>query len=59
MRFIIDTDGTVKQPRPAGADVADARVEACVVESFRGLQFPQPEGGTVTVVYPITFSPGG
>jgi hypothetical protein len=30
-----------------------------VVRSFYGLSFPQPEGGIVTVVYPIMFSPGG
>jgi hypothetical protein len=24
-----------------------------------GLSFPQPEGGIVTVVYPISFAPGG
>ena len=26
---------------------------------FYGLSFPQPEGGIVTVIYPIMFSPGG
>ena len=27
--------------------------------AFYGLSFPQPEGGIVTVTYPIMFSPGG
>ena len=31
---------------------------ACVVRGFGNLSFPQPEGGIVTVVYPIIFSPG-
>jgi hypothetical protein len=28
-----------------------------VTRAFYGLSFPQPEGGIVTVTYPITFSP--
>ena len=30
----------------------------CVVRGFGNLSFPQPEGGIVTVVYPIMFNPG-
>jgi hypothetical protein len=26
---------------------------------FRKLSFPPPEGGVVTVTYPIVFAPGG
>jgi hypothetical protein len=59
VRFIIDIDGSVKQPRDAGSDHADAGVTACVVEAFREVRFPPPEGGTVAVTYPILFSPGG
>ena len=33
-------------------------VVQCVVRGFGNLSFPQPEGGIVTVVYPIIFSPG-
>jgi hypothetical protein len=29
-----------------------------VVRGFGNLSFPQPEGGMVTVVYPIMFNPG-
>jgi hypothetical protein len=35
----------------------DAEVTACVMERFKALTFPQPEGGIVTVVYPIVFAP--
>jgi hypothetical protein len=59
VRFVIDIDGTVKQPRDAGSDHADYGVIACVADAFRELRFPPPEGGTVTVSYPILFSPGG
>jgi hypothetical protein len=31
---------------------------ACVIGEYRRLRFPAPEGGTITVIYPIMFSPG-
>lgn len=52
--------------RPSGAmfaletrtsDLPDGQVVRCVVRSFVGLRFPEPEGGvTVPVVLPIGFS---
>jgi len=39
-------------------DIPDGGVVSCVVRAFYGLNFPQPEGGIVTVVYPIMLSPG-
>jgi len=33
-------------------------VAVCVVTAFYGLEFPEPDGGIVTVVYPIMLSPG-
>ena len=58
VHFVIDVDGTVKKPRDGGSDTPDTALRACVVEAFRALQFPPPEGGTVTVTYPVLFSPG-
>jgi Ca-activated chloride channel family protein len=57
-RFIIGRDGEVAGVTNAGSDLPDANVVSCVLQSFRGLSFPQPESGLVTVVYPITFAPG-
>lgn len=34
----------------------DAKVTACVVDVLRQTVFPPPDGGTVSVVYPVTFS---
>jgi hypothetical protein len=46
-------------PEPPYEDrLDDATVRACVVGVFRTLRFPTPGNGTVTVVYPILFSPG-
>ena len=57
--FEIRKDGDVGSIRNGGSDMPDSSVVQCVARSFYGLSFPQPEGGIVTVVYPIMFSPGG
>ena len=59
VRFVIGRDGAVSNVGNGGSDMPDSGVVSCVVRSFYGLSFPQPEGGIVTVVYPIMFSPGG
>jgi tetratricopeptide (TPR) repeat protein len=57
VRFMIGRDGSVSSASAEG--MPDAEMNACVARSFGGLAFPQPEGGVVTVVYPILFSPEG
>ena len=59
LRFTIAPDGSVREARALDSDVPDAMLAACVVRQVRTVQFPAPEGGAVTVVYPILFSPGG
>lgn len=59
VRFIIGRDGSVSNVGNAGSDLPDPAVVQCVTRAYYGLSFPQPEGGIVTVVYPIMFSPGG
>ncbi|MFO0759132.1 MAG: VIT domain-containing protein [Byssovorax sp.] len=58
VRFMIDLDGSVSLAANGGSDLPDSATVACVVNAFRGLSFPQPEGGRITVVYPLMFSPG-
>jgi hypothetical protein len=58
VRFIIGRDGSVSNVGNAGSDLPDPGVVQCVTRAYYGLSFPQPEGGIVTVVYPIMFSPG-
>jgi Ca-activated chloride channel family protein len=58
-RFVIGRDGSVASTVDGGSDLPDAEVVSCVVRSFARLSFPPPEGGTVTVVYPIVFSGEG
>ncbi len=59
VNFVIGRDGAVSQVQNGGSDLPDSGVVQCVVRAFYGLSFPQPEGGIVTVGYPIMFSPGG
>jgi hypothetical protein len=56
-RFVIDRSGAVESTNPVDSDIADTNVLACIARGFKNLAFPQPEGGTVSVVYPLIFIP--
>jgi hypothetical protein len=56
VRFVIGRDGSVSSVGDGGSSMPDPAVVSCVVRAFYGLSFPQPEGGIVTVTYPIVFS---
>jgi hypothetical protein len=58
VRFVIGRDGSVSNVSNGGSDLPDSGVVSCVISAYYGLSFPQPEGGIVTVVYPIMFAPG-
>ena len=57
-KFVIDRTGHVASAESTQqSTIPDGAVVSCVVSMFRGLVFPQPEGGIVTVVYPLVFAP--
>jgi hypothetical protein len=58
VKFVIDRSGAVSTAQDGGSELPDQGVIGCVVRGFGNLSFPQPEGGIVTVVYPIIFNPG-
>jgi hypothetical protein len=59
VKFAIGPKGTVPAVA-SGGDLPDAVVVACVGKAFRGLTFPEPDGGrTVPVEMGIFFAPGG
>lgn len=63
VKFEIGRDGHVTHaaavdPPGASPRIPDPAVVSCVVLGFQKLAFPEPEGGIVTVVYPIVFNPG-
>jgi hypothetical protein len=57
VKFVIAVDGSIKSTQDSGSDMPDQGVTSCVVHAFGNLSFPQPEGGIVTVVAPLVFSP--
>jgi len=57
-RFVIALDGTVRDVSNAGSDMPDHEVLRCVLTVFYDIRFPNPEGGIITVVYPIMLEPG-
>ncbi len=58
VKFVIDHDGSVMLAQDGGSDLANPDVVKCVVSAIQSLSFPIPDGGVVTVVYPITLAPG-
>jgi len=57
VRFVIGRDGSVMNVADGGSDVPDPKLVHCVQRAFYEIGFPKPEGGTVNVTYPISFSP--
>lgn len=57
-RFMIGRDGSVVAAQDAGSDLPNQQVVSCVVRSFQNLSFPTPQGGSVTVTYPLSLTPG-
>ncbi|HYP89086.1 MAG TPA: AgmX/PglI C-terminal domain-containing protein, partial [Polyangiaceae bacterium] len=59
VRFTVNREGAVSSVGDGGSRLPDPAVLSCVMSTFNGLAFPAPEGGIVTVTYPISFEPGG
>ncbi|MBW2456218.1 MAG: AgmX/PglI C-terminal domain-containing protein [Deltaproteobacteria bacterium] len=57
-RFTIQRSGKVTAVNVGGA-IADTEMQRCLGSAFSALTFPQPEGGVVTVSYPLLFTPDG
>jgi hypothetical protein len=56
-RFVIGADGVLSLVFNGGSNLSDGRTVQCLLDTFRGLTFPRPEAGTVTVGYPIVLEP--
>jgi len=57
VKFEIDPDGIVRRSADARSDLPDASVVECTVDAYRTLRFPRPNGGVVTVYFPLIFNP--
>jgi hypothetical protein len=58
VKYVIGLDGTTQMTADEGSDIPDPQVVQCVVAGFAQLSYPPPQGGYVTVVYPVEFAPG-
>lgn len=54
--FVIAQDGSVSHVTNKGTDLPNPATVDCVIKAFSKLSFPRPDGGIVTVVYPIHFT---
>ncbi|WP_437521820.1 AgmX/PglI C-terminal domain-containing protein [Sorangium sp. So ce726] len=57
VRFTIDPRGAVVKARDEGSDLPYQGTVSCVVDAFKDLSFPAPEGGSVDVWYSLVFTP--
>lgn len=55
VRFVIGRDGRVTNVS-TGGELEHPGLRSCVTRVFRGMEFPQPEGGIITVSYPLVFN---
>jgi hypothetical protein len=57
VQFVIDREGAVTMAMPwSDTTLPDASVARCVSKAYESMSFPRPEGGIVTVVYPVMFT---
>lgn len=56
VKFVVTHDGSVGTAMDAGSDISDKKTIECVVDVFRHLVFPAPDGN-ITVVYPLMLAP--
>lgn len=54
----IATNGRPMQVEEKSGRQRDKQVVTCILGEFKALQFPRPEGGIVTVTYPLVIAPG-
>jgi hypothetical protein len=57
-RFEIGVDGRVASAAVVNNRLPNCAVVHCIRDSLRELMFPHPNGGAVTVFYPIQLLPG-
>jgi len=58
LNFVIGSAGAVTDVSDGGSDLTDRQVVDCIAEGFYGLRFPEPQHGTVRVLYRIGFDAG-
>ena len=60
VKFTIAASGQVLTSARQESSMGNARVENCVVQAVKRIQFPKPKGGGIVIVsYPFKFAPAG
>ncbi len=57
VKYVIAEDGSTIDAADEKSTLPDKGVVDCIVGELRKLTYPKPQGGRVTVVYPILFAP--
>ena len=57
VHFTIDPAGNVKNATSAAGVTVPSDVATCVTAAFGAMKFPEPQGGSVIVDYPVVFAP--
>ncbi|HYQ00055.1 MAG TPA: AgmX/PglI C-terminal domain-containing protein [Polyangiaceae bacterium] len=58
LQFVVGTAGAVSEVSDRGSDLSDRQVVDCIAEGFYALRFPEPQHGTVQVLYRLGFQAG-
>lgn len=58
LHFVVGTAGSVSEVSDGGSDLTDRQVVDCIAEGFYALRFPEPQRGSVQVLYRIGFEAG-
>jgi hypothetical protein len=58
LHFVVEPTGAVSEVSDGGSDLTDRQVVDCIAEGFYALRFPEPQHGTVHVLYRLGFEAG-
>lgn len=58
LHFVVGAAGAVSEVSDRGSDLSDRQVVDCIAEGFYALRFPEPQHGTVQVLYRLGFEAG-
>jgi hypothetical protein len=58
LHFVVGPAGAVSEVSDRGSDLSDRQVVDCIAEGFYALRFPEPQHGTVQVLYRLGFEAG-
>lgn len=58
LEFVVGAAGAVSEVSDRGSDLSDHQVVDCIAEGFYALRFPEPQHGTVQVLYRLGFEAG-